>query len=265
MSEEALWFRGVKYRVLEGKEGVREAYDGMANSYDYSEYLYWTRRMEDGEERVIGKWIRNFSSPVLDVGCGTGRYAIKIAEAGFEVIALDMSLRMLKKTMEKARKNNVSRNVDLVLADGESLPFRRNSFKGLICTLAFGHLENNELAAQEFLRVLEDEGLCIITSLNSYTFNDFRRRYNIPLDKTPFRTEDLQPSLIYEVGYSADELKGLFSKYKFDTIDVKGCCYWHLLPANLIKHYKTKLDPLFNIFKPLLKYAEIHAVLLQKR
>lgn len=50
MSEETFWFKGVKYTVLEGKKGVKEAYDGMASSYDYSGYLYWTRRMEEGEE-----------------------------------------------------------------------------------------------------------------------------------------------------------------------------------------------------------------------
>lgn len=116
------------------------------------------------------------------------------------------------------------------------------------------------MAAQEFLRLLRDYGLCIITSLNSDTFDDFRRKCNIPLDKTPFRTEDLPPSLIYEVGYSVDELEGIFSKYKFHTMDIKGCCYRLLLPINPI----TRLDSFFNVFKPLLKYAEIHAILMKK-
>ena len=44
--EEKFGFGRVRYRVLEGKEGVREAYDCMAGAYDYSRYLYWTRKME---------------------------------------------------------------------------------------------------------------------------------------------------------------------------------------------------------------------------
>lgn len=55
--EDRFWFGKVRYRVLEGKEGVREAYDCMAMVYDFSKYLYWTRKMEEAEERVIGKWV----------------------------------------------------------------------------------------------------------------------------------------------------------------------------------------------------------------
>lgn len=87
----------------------------------------------------------------------------------------------------------------------------------------------------------------------------------MPPDKAPFRTEYLSPTLIYEVGHSADEVEEVFAKYEFDMMDVKGCCYWHLLPTGLTKYYKTKLDFLFNIFSSLLKYAEIHVVLMRKR
>lgn len=33
-------------------------------------------------------------TPILDAGCGTGRYAIKFAERGSEAVALDVSLKM---------------------------------------------------------------------------------------------------------------------------------------------------------------------------
>jgi ubiquinone/menaquinone biosynthesis C-methylase UbiE len=267
MGEEAFWFNGAKYKILEGKEGVREAYDRMAHEYDRSERLYWTRRMEEGEERIIRKWIKDISSPILDVGCGTGRYATEIAKKGLEVVASDMGLQMLKKTMRKAKKRDVFRRINLVLADGEHLPFKEKTFNGLICTLTFDHFEDCESAAQEFSRVLEKDSLCILSTFNSYTLSDFKRRYNLPADKVPFSTEDLSPVLIYEVGHSAADVEKLFGKYEFETMDVKGCCYWHLLPVptSWIKHYKTSLDPVFNVSKSLLRYAEIHVTLMKKR
>lgn len=99
------------YRVLEGKMGVREVYDCMAGVYDFSKYLYWTRKMEEAEERVVGKWVDGFSGVCLDVSCGTGRYSLRIAENGVEVLALDLSSKMLKRL--KAKKSTFA--IELVL------------------------------------------------------------------------------------------------------------------------------------------------------
>ena len=250
--------------MLEGKVGVRHVYDEMAHVYDYSEYLYWTRRIEEGEERAIKKWIERAPSPLIDVGCGTGRYVVKKGIEGSEVIALDISRRMLRKTIAKTKKCKCHHNVYSILADGEYLPFRDESFGSLICTLTFDHFGKCELAAHEFWRVLKDDGLCVLTTFNSETLNDWRRRTKIPLDKIPFQTEDMPPTLVYEVGHSVDEVEELFGKYGFDIMDAKGCCYWHLLPASLAKHYELKFEFLFSSFKSLLKYAEIHAVCMKK-
>jgi len=254
----------VEHRVLEGKAGIKQVYDEIADLYDYSEYLYWTRRMEEGEERTIRKWIKSILGPLVDVGCGTGRYAVKKGVEGSEVMALDISRRILRKTIKKAKKCNCHHNVYPILADGEHLPFRTESFGSLVCALTFDHFGDCELAAHEFCRVLKDSGLCILTTFNPNTLNDLKRRAKIPLDKIRFQTEEMQPTLIYEIGHSASEIEGLFSKHGFDILDAKGCCYWHLLPVILIKHYKVKFDAFFNLFKSLLKYAEIHAVFMRK-
>jgi len=39
-------------------------------------------RWKEAEERVIGKLVDGFSGVCLDVGCGTGRYSLRIAENG---------------------------------------------------------------------------------------------------------------------------------------------------------------------------------------
>ena len=95
MSEELYWFRKVKYRILRGKRGVQRCYNEMASRYENSKYLYWTRRMEEGEERVIKGWLGMLRPPIVDVGSGTGRYALKLADQGLETIALDISQGMM--------------------------------------------------------------------------------------------------------------------------------------------------------------------------
>jgi ubiquinone/menaquinone biosynthesis C-methylase UbiE len=235
----------------------------MAGAYDCSGYLYWTRKLELAEERVVKKWVGGFSGVCLNVGCGTGRYSLKIAEMGVEVVALDLSLKMLARLKWKARKSAVSDGVKVVLADAEHLPFKENAFDSLICALAFDHFEYCERVAAEFSRVLKYDSLRVVTVFNSNTLGDFQRRFGFE-DKVPFKTEDMSPVLVFEVGHSAGEIRNVFSKYEFEIEEAKGCCYWHLLPISE-GYYQFWLDSLFNLFKGLLKYAEIHAVLMRKK
>jgi len=252
------------YRVLEGKSGVRQAYDEMSKLYDTSRYLFWTRKMEEGESRIVEKWIRKLKSPILDLGCGTGRYAIKLAKVGYEIVALDISRGMLNVAIRKVRRMECEYRIHFVIGDGEMLPFRANSFGGIICALTFDHFLHPTSAAYEISRILKHNGLCIISTFNPHTFNDFRIRYNIPLDKVPFRTEEMPPTLIYEIPHSAGEVEDIFSNYGFKVVDVKGCCYWHLFPSFLMTRYPSYFDDLFNVFRSLIKYAEIHVTILKK-
>ena len=260
--EDRFWFGKVKYRVLEGKAGVREAYDCMAGVYDFSEFLYWTRKMEEAEERVVKKWVCGFSGVCLDVGCGTGRYSLKIADRGVKVVPLDLSSKMLKRLKLKAEKSGVSDKVDVVLADGERLPFRENAFDCLVCALAFDHFEDCDGAAGEFSRVLKGEGLCVVSVFNGCTLEDFQKRYGFG-DKVPFRTEGMDPVLVFEAGHSAGEVEKIFGNHGFTVEAVKGCCYWHMSPLFEV-YYAFWLDSFFNLLKGMLKHAEIHAVLMRK-
>ncbi len=264
MSEEdRFWFGKVKYRILEGKRGVKEAYDCMASVYDHSEYLYWTRKMEEAEERIAKKWVEAFSGICLDVGCGTGRYSLKVAKKCVGTVALDLSLKMLKRLKLKAKEDEAYEQLSVVLADGERLPFRDNVFDGLVCALAFDHFLDNEEAAREFSRVLKFEGLCLISAFNSRMLESFQTRYGFQ-DKVPFRTENMSPVLVFEIGHSAWEIEKIFRKYGLQVENIRGCCYWHLNPL-LETYYPPCLDNLFNLFKDTLKYAEIHTVLMKRK
>lgn len=255
------WFNKVKYRVLEGKDGIRYAYDHMADLYDSSKYLYWARKIESGEERIIDKWIGKIEGVCLDIGCGTGRYTLKIAEKNIEVVALDISKNMLKRMLKKAEKKNVGNRIYPIIADGEMLPLRNQSFKSIICTLTFNHFIDPDKVSKEFSRVLEGNSICIISSFNSYTLKHFQNRYGFD-NKVPFRTEKMSPVLIHEKGYSMNEIRKIFLKYGFKVKDVKGTCYWHLLPGGLFIYYPQILELFLNVFKNILKYAEVHIILL---
>lgn len=66
------------------------------------------------------KWAK---SPVLELGCGTGRVLIPLAQEGFEVHGLDLSREML---LELEKKLPADSRVQLYHADMCEFDLRRN-------------------------------------------------------------------------------------------------------------------------------------------
>ncbi|MEM2929065.1 MAG: class I SAM-dependent methyltransferase [Nitrososphaerota archaeon] len=187
-----------------------------------------------------------------------------MAKKECETIALDISLEMLKKLKEKIERDTIKNKINLILADAENLPFKEKVFNSLVCSLTINHFNNLEKIAKEISRVLKKDSICIISTLNSYALKIFQRRHGIPNDLVPFKTEDMPPILVYELGYSSKDIKKTFLRHEFKIEDIKGCCYWHIFPFILIGFYPMFLDKIFNLFKGLLKYAEVHIVFIRK-
>ena len=59
---------------------------------------------------------------VLDLGCGTGGHAIRLAERGFDVVALDLTLPGVQAA--RARFERAGLSGRFLVADAERLPFR---------------------------------------------------------------------------------------------------------------------------------------------
>jgi ubiquinone/menaquinone biosynthesis C-methylase UbiE len=45
--------------------------------------------------------VRKYGDPVLELGCGTGRITAAIADAGYRIVGLDISAKMLERAIEK--------------------------------------------------------------------------------------------------------------------------------------------------------------------
>ena len=87
------------------------------------------------------------SGVVLDLGCGTGTAGGAIRRAGAKVVGADLSLPCLL----AAR-----RRLDAVVrTDAANLPFKDNSFDGLVARVALHHLHDPEAALKEAARVLK--------------------------------------------------------------------------------------------------------------
>lgn len=140
-------------------------YDYEASSYDKSRfYSELGRHLDRMHKRIVGSFLFSSGKLVLDVGVGTGRFAIWLAEKGFEAIGIDLSREMLKKAKRKAEVLHT--DISLVLADMRFLPFRTELFDSCICINVIDHVSSVSKFLKEAKYVIKSEGFLIFNFSN---------------------------------------------------------------------------------------------------
>ena len=112
-------------------------YDSIASVYD----RWNTSVVEDigfyTEEALLS------GGPVLELGVGTGRIAVPIAQTGVPVIGVDSSAPMLERCRERARVAEVGELLDLRLGDLRDPPVDEKVALAISPFRAFLHLLDN--------------------------------------------------------------------------------------------------------------------------
>ncbi len=118
----------------------RATYDAFARFYD----LEYGHKENDIDFYLRGA--RSYGSPVLEIGVGTGRVALPLAEAGYSVVGIDNSKDMLQRAAVKAQDLPAER-LTLICADMRSFDLGR-SFP--LCIIPFrAFLHNLSVADQQ--------------------------------------------------------------------------------------------------------------------
>ncbi len=100
---------------------------------------------------------------VLDVGCGTGRLTLALAEAGARVVAIDQSPEM----MARARTKLHGRAVSFVQhALPGPLPFADGQFALAVLGLVAEHVDDLQAVMAEVARAVEPGGRCLVSALH---------------------------------------------------------------------------------------------------
>src|SRR5438270_1638989 len=100
---------------------------------------------------------------VLDLGCGTGRHAISMADRGARVTAVDFSDRMLERAKQKRGDANITFHVcDLATP----LPFAAATFDLVLCALVLDHIAALENLFSEMRRVCRPSGFVVVSTVH---------------------------------------------------------------------------------------------------
>jgi ubiquinone/menaquinone biosynthesis C-methylase UbiE len=133
---------------------VKKGYDKITEEYQIDRHAF-----DHSEELVEFAGFLPKNSKVLDVGCGAGVTVAKfLVEAGFEVVGIDFSEKMLK----LARKNVPQ--ATFVRKDMTKMDFADDSFDGLTAFYSVIHVlrEKHSLLFKSFNRILRPDGIMLL-------------------------------------------------------------------------------------------------------
>jgi arsenite methyltransferase len=140
-------------------------------------------------------------SYLADIGCGVGGTLKNLERAGiFRLVGLDCSEVLLGEALPRLGSGR------LVRGRAEILPFKKDSFDGLLCECVFSILPDRTAALHEFERVLKEGGCLIVSDVFRQTSPGQR-----PLDEEPqqFSAEGL---------LAKEHLFGLLTKHGFSLL-----------------------------------------------
>lgn len=100
-------------------------------------------------------------SLVLDVGCGTGILFNYVAHKA-ETVGLDISRKTLLQAKEKAKK---FRDVHLVLADADNMPFRQSIFNYVFAFTVVQNMPNPVTTLNEIRRIAKRNAVIVVSGL----------------------------------------------------------------------------------------------------
>ena len=141
---------------------VREGYAEWSKQYDEE-----ANPLIALEEPVMLELIGDVKGlEVLDAACGTGRYALRFAEAGARVCGVDATEEMLA----CARRKGVERGaaIDFTVGNLSALPFEDESFDLVVSALALCHIPDLGPVMREFARVLRPGGRVVISDFHPF-------------------------------------------------------------------------------------------------
>jgi len=125
---------------------------------------------------------------VIEVGCGMGNFSERVArETSAEVVATDLSPRMV----ELARE----RGLDARVADVEQLPFEDGEFDCAVANAMLYHVEDLDRALTELARVLEPGGRLVAMTIGAEHMSELWELVGYRLPERPFSRENGAESL----------------------------------------------------------------------
>jgi len=213
------------------KPAVQRYHDRVAPNYDHSyDDAFW-----QWHDALAWDHIRQFlpvnqRAPVLDLGCGTGKWAAKLSKSGYSVTCVDISHRMLEQARHKLAELNDQRAAfqQADLTDLSALPGGHFAL-ALAMGDPIGCTESPPKALKEIRRVLASDGVLVATFDNRLNALEFYMQAGdatemeafLHTGRTHWLTRDRDEQFEIHT-YTPIQLRKMFEVAGYDVLDLIG-------------------------------------------
>ncbi len=117
------------------------------------------------QKTALEQFIQKLSKKtVLDLGCGVGRWSVRLATRNTYVIGIDLSREMIKLAKKQVTKKKIQ-NIDFIVASAQNLPFALESFDVMLSVTVLQHIVDSRdfnAAVNDLIRTLKPKGQIIV-------------------------------------------------------------------------------------------------------
>ena len=249
------------------EKDLQKSFDKLAENYDKTTTTFHHKISEYVLYENLKEELKLFSAPIiLDAGCGTGKFALKLLKEGFDVTLLDLSEKSLAVAQGKIRKEGF--NPRVFSGSVENMPFEDQSFDFVMMNGAvISYTVNPEKALKEAHRVLKKDGLLFFDFFNTIGWgieiHDLEFKYDVADAETkliqmpdwdyPARLMSLNyvRNMLSTAGYQIINEYGLINLTHSVSLDIR---YNDLVEEEIVNKYK-KLELALSRNKELLGSA----------
>ena len=159
---------------------IREHWDARAPTFDDDEeHGLFSEEQRRAWLELLASTVGAAPLRVLDVGCGTGFLALRLAELGHSVTGVDLAERMLERARAKAEAADLS--VDFRSGDAAALELGDETYDVVVARHVIWNLPDPRQGVAEWVRVLRPGGSLLLVE-GKWAENDaLARSYSRPL------------------------------------------------------------------------------------
>lgn len=199
------------------KNSLTSAENTVINFYNnYDEEGRLQRRSRMPEYLTTMKYIKKYLNPgskIIEIGAGTGRYSLTLAEMGYEVTAIELVEHNIKILKNKVKTNH---NIKVIQGNAYDLSqFSDNTFDMVLLLGPMYHLFNNNdkhLALSEAIRLAKENGIIYVSYCNNDT-SVYKFFYTNRI------LDFIEKGLIKDNYHTVSEPEEIFELYRKSDID----------------------------------------------